>query len=240
MKKQKAYMNWSGGKDAAYGYYLMQKSSAISIDTLFTGISAHGRVSLHGVHVDLLYAQAQSLNKPLVLVETPLECSMQEYKAIMSSAVAKLVEQGYTDTVFGDIALEDLKEYRESMLRSLGVRAHFPLWGESTLEQGYRFIQSGFKAVVVSVNGTLMDSSFAGRLYNKEFLENLPKGVDPCGENGEFHTFVFDGPIFQYPIDWEMGEVVEKRYPATETHPNGSIFYFREIRQRSGLAELVE
>ncbi len=241
-------MNWSGGKDAAYALYVVQQGgeyegspfdpksnyavspdNPLKIDTLITTVGEHGRVSLHGVEVDLLKAQAKSVGLPLHQIETPLSCSMEEYGAIMRKELSLLVGQGYTHSVFGDIALEDLKEYREQTLGDIGLQGVFPLWNRPTQVQAETFIDAGFRSVVVSVNGNLMDSSFVGREFDKHFLLDLPDGVDPCGENGEFHSFVYDGPIFSHPIRYQLGDVIERAYPATSKFPNGSIFYFRDI-----------
>ncbi len=245
---KKAFMNWSGGKDAAYALYVVQQGScykgvpfdpasnyltseedSLEIDALITIVGEHGRVSLHGVGVDLLQAQASSVGLPLYQIKTPLSCTMEEYGAIMRTELSLLVAQGYTQSVFGDIALEDLKEYRESTLLEVGLQGVFPLWNRPTLFQAEAFIDAGFRSVVVSVNGNLLDSTFVGREFDRSFLQDLPEGVDPCGENGEFHSFVYDGPIFSYPIGYHLGGVIERSYPPTSKSPKGSICYFRDI-----------
>ncbi len=246
---KKAFMNWSGGKDAAYALYVVQQGSVykggpfdskgnysisqdnpLEIDSLITTVGEHGRVSLHGVGIELLEAQALAVGLPLCQIETPLSCSMEEYGSIMRRELSSLVDQGYTHSVFGDIALEDLKEYREQTLGEIGLQGVFPLWNRNTQVQAEAFIDAGFRSVVVSVNGNLMDSNFVGREFDKSFLRDLPDGVDPCGENGEFHSFVYDGPIFSHPLHYQLGDVIERAYPATSKSPNGSIFYFRDIQ----------
>ncbi len=223
-------MNWSGGKDAAYAYYLALQDPSLCVDRLITTIGEHGRVSMHGVDKELLFAQAKAVNLPIETIRIPLDCTMEEYGDRMHQATKSLVNRGYSHAIFGDIALEDLKQYRERMLEPLGISCVFPVWGRDTREQAEAFIDAGFRSVVVCVNGNLLDSSFAGRVFDRAFLADLPSGVDPCGENGEFHSFVFDGPTFQYPLQWNMGDVVEKRYPGTEQYPEGSLYYFRDIR----------
>lgn len=141
---------------------------------------------------------------------------MSAYDDAMKKTIQTLKAEGYTHTVFGDIFLEDLKAYRVERLREVGIKAEFPLWKQDTKELLLEFIDLGFKAITVCVNAKLLGESFVGRILDKQFLSDLPEGVDPCGENGEFHTFVFDGPIFNSPVDFKLGEKVLKQYKPTD------------------------
>jgi uncharacterized protein (TIGR00290 family) len=172
---------------------------------------------MHGVRTALLERQAAHIGMPLRKLELPEGLDMPAYNAIMSNAVQQLCDEGYRHTIFGDIFLADLRAYREEQLRPLGIRAHFPLWQRDTRELLYEFLDLGFKTIVVCVNAGLLDRSFAGRIIDQDFIRDLPKNVDPCGENGEFHTFVFDGPIFKKPVDFTIGETVYREYPAPKS-----------------------
>lgn len=214
---KKAYLNWSSGKDAAFALYLLQGERDFKIEKLVTTLNSElNRVSMHGLRKELLSSQAKSIGLPLDIIALEGNVSMEIYNSHMGIAVSKLLKEGYTHSVFGDISLEDLKEYREKQLSGVGLKAVFPLWKKDTHQLIRDFIASGFKAITVCVNSKVLDRSFCGRIIDQEFLEDLPRGVDPCGENGEFHTFVFDGPIFENPIEFEIGEVVQRSYTALE------------------------
>lgn len=209
----KAYLNWSSGKDAAFALFLLQQENKIQVKKLVTTVNSESnRISMHGVRKELLERQAQSLQIPLQVINLHGNVSMEVYNTTMEAAVLKLKDEGFTHSVFGDIFLEDLKEYRENELKKVGIEAIFPLWKKDTGELISDFISAGFKAVCVCVNSKQLDASFCGRIIDEEFLSDLPEGVDPCGENGEFHTFVFDGPVFSKPIDFVIGEKVQKTY----------------------------
>ena len=167
---------------------------------------------MHGVRQELLEQQAQSIGLPLTKVLLPESTSMSAYDLLMENTLRPLYNQGITHAVFGDINLQDLREYREKQLAQAGMKAVFPLWGRPTAELVREFIALGFKAVVVCVNGRLLDASFAGRILDANFLQDLPAGVDPGGENGEFHTFVYDGPIFTSPLTFTIGETIHRTY----------------------------
>ena len=210
---EKVYINWSSGKDAAFALYKIQNEQKFKVEKLVTTINSEvGRVSMHGLRKELLIKQAESLQIPLQIIELNGNVSMQTYNAIMKAEVSKLIAEGFTQCVFGDIFLEDLKEYREKQLAKVGLKAVFPLWGKNTGELMDEFIAEGFKAITVCVNAKLLDKSFCGRIIDQQFIADLPKNVDPCGENGEFHSFVFDGPNFKTPINFEIGELVEKYF----------------------------
>ena len=211
----KAFFNWSGGKDSALALYYAQKNSQYSIDKLVTNINGkHRRISMHGVREELLDLQAEALGLPLHKIFLPEEPSMQEYENRMKENLQRLKEEKFTHAFFGDIFLEDLKRYREEKLATVNIRAMFPLWKRDTVELMREFIDLGFKTIVVCIKAELLPQEFSGRIIDKEFLKDLPKDVDACGENGEFHTFVFDGPIFKKPVNIITGEKVFREYKA--------------------------
>ncbi|MEM1257208.1 MAG: ATP-binding protein [Bacteroidota bacterium] len=213
--EHKAFFNWSSGKDSALALYQLRLDGNPDPGLLLTTISGkYQRISMHGLRRSLLEAQANALGIPLEVIELPENPSMEDYRRKMDVEMRALKEKGFATTYFGDIFLEDLKTYRENMLFPLGFEVRFPIWKEDTRTLLLRFIEKGFKAIVVSVNANLLDKSFCGRLLDHSFLGDLPPNVDPCGENGEFHTFCFDGPIFQYPLLYEKGELVYNTYPA--------------------------
>ena len=209
----RTYFNWSGGKDSALALYHTLQAAEQKPDLLLTSVNAAvDRISMHGVRTSLLQMQADSIGIPLRKLELPEGLDMTEYNNIMRAAVTDLKAQGYGQTIFGDIFLEDLRTYREEQLAPFGIVAQFPLWKRDTTGLLNEFLDLGFKTIVVCVKSDLLDKSFAGRVIDKEFIRDLPANVDPCGENGEFHTFVFDGPIFKRPIDFFIGDVVYREY----------------------------
>ena len=213
----KAYFNWSGGKDSALALWKILQKKKIKIEYLLTSINHfHNRVSMHGVRRELLEAQAASLQIPLTTIELPEEPSMDEYENEMMKVLNWLKEKGILKSIFGDIFLEDLRNYRQEKLLSAGINCIFPIWKMDTRDLITEFIRAGFKAIVVCVNEKFLDKSFCGRLIDESFCNDIPSNVDICGENGEFHTFVFDGPVFSYPISFIKGEIVYKEYNAPQ------------------------
>lgn len=211
----KAIFNWSGGKDSSLTLHKLQQSKEVEITCLLTSISQkYQRISMHGVRVELLEAQARSLGIPLVKMEIPDMPSMEVYENTMRETLMKLKEEGATASIFGDIFLEDLRDYRENKLAELDLKGVFPLWRQPTDRLIREFLDLGFKTITTCVNEKYLDKSFVGRVIDADFLKDLPANVDPCGENGEFHTFVYDGPIFTEPIPFEKGEVVLRKYEA--------------------------
>ena len=211
----------------------MFKSSDFDVDLLVTTINDHHkRVSMHGLREELLLAQAGVIGLPLHLIRLPESPSMEEYGEIMKTTVQHLQSEGYSWSGFGDIFLEDLREYRDQQLNQLGIQTHYPLWKESTQKLAQSFCDEGFKAVVVCVNGKLLDRSFAGREYDKSFINDLPDNVDPCGENGEFHTFCYDGPIFNTPVKFDIGETIQREYE-NENPDLATSFYFTDLVRTS-------
>ncbi|WP_347158454.1 diphthine--ammonia ligase [Pontibacter chitinilyticus] len=231
----KSIFHWSGGKDSALCLYLAQQQNKYDIQHLVTTLSsATRRITMHGVRQELLAQQAQQIGLPLTEVWLPEIADIHTYNQQMEAAADHFVSQGITHAIFGDINLQDLREYREQQLARTGLQAVFPLWGRSTRTLVQEFIAIGFKAVVVCVNARLLDASFVGRELDAHFLEALPPGVDPAGENGEFHTFVYDGPLFTRPVDFIVGEKVKKTYaPAadanTEKPAFDTDFWFSEL-----------
>ena len=181
----------------------------IDIYALLTIINKeYQRISMHGIRRELLLAQAQSLSIPLVEVSIPKRATNVEYENAMREAMLPLISQGIDAVVFGDIFLEDVRRYREEKLAAVELKAVFPLWGEKTKDLASEFIHRGFKARIACVDTHNMDAAFAGREFDHALMNDLPKNIDPCGENGEFHTFVYDAPIFSQPVPFKMGDVV--------------------------------
>lgn len=212
---KKTYFNWSSGKDSTLALYYMLQEPDFEITQLITTVNKDfERVSMHGLREALLDLQAESLGLPLEKIYLPATVSMDAYTQIFQDKVQRLKERGFTHCVFGDIFLEDLRTYREKQLSTLRIEALFPLWKKDTKELMKTFIDLGFKAITVCVNAKHLDTSFCGRIVDHKFIDDLPDTVDPCGENGEFHTFVFDGPIFNKPIKFTVGEIVKREYEA--------------------------
>jgi len=215
MDSVRSYMNWSGGKDSSLCLYKVLKEGMFRVEYLLTSVnSAHDRVSMHGVRSELLRQQADAIGIPLKVIELPEQPGMEEYEREMEKKVGGMVAEGIHHSIFGDIYLEDLRAYREDKLRPMGIDAVFPLWKIPTGELMNEFLELGFKAIIVCVNGAFLDESFCGRIIDRSFIDELPDNVDICGENGEFHSFVFDGPIFRSPIAFQRGEIVYREYVA--------------------------
>ncbi|MCR9173106.1 MAG: adenine nucleotide alpha hydrolase [bacterium] len=211
----KTYFNWSTGKDSALALYHLLNDDNYQVDQLLTTVnSSYDRVTMHGLRRSLMQAQIDELKIPYTTVELPESIDMKTYGEIMKRSVQSLKDQGFSTAGFGDIFLEDLREYREKQLKALDISCIFPLWKHDTKELMEEFISLGFKAIVICINNQLLDESFVGRELDTSFLKDLPDNVDPCGENGEFHTFCYDGPIFQKPIAFEIGEKTYREYPA--------------------------
>jgi len=211
----KAYFNWSGGKDSSLALWKVLEEKKFNIEYLLTSVNSfHNRISMHGVRRELLEAQASALNIPLTTIELPEQPSMNEYETAIAQKVNWFRNKGIKHSIFGDIFLEDLKIYREQKLAPAGVEGVFPIWKKDTKELINKFINAGFKAIIVCVNEKFLDKNFCGRIIDKSFCDDLPANIDACGENGEFHTFVYDGPIFHHPVNFKKGEIVYKEYPA--------------------------
>jgi uncharacterized protein (TIGR00290 family) len=200
---------WSGGKDSAMALHALLSVGDYRVAALLTTITdEYDRISMHGVRRALLERQTESLGLPLHPVLIPPQCINATYQNRMKAALAEHFARGVRRVAFGDIFLEDLRAYREKNLALVGMEAVFPIWKRDTRELAREFVCQGFRAVTVCIDPRVLDASFAGRELDASFFADLPPGVDPCGENGEFHTFVFDGPIFETPIPFRIGEKV--------------------------------
>ncbi|HEY0298803.1 MAG TPA: diphthine--ammonia ligase [Arachidicoccus sp.] len=211
--KEKIIFNWSGGKDSALCLYKILQAQHDDVICLLTSLSEqYQRISMHGVRVDVLEAQTESIGLPLIKMQIPEMPTMEMYEKAMATALTDLKTLGATAAAFGDIFLEDLRKYRETKLAALNLKGIFPLWKIPTDRLIREFIDLGFKAITTCVNEKYLDKSFVGRIIDNDFLKDLPHNIDPCAENGEFHTFVFDGPIFKAPVLFEKGEIVYRKY----------------------------
>lgn len=205
------FLSWSGGKDSSLALYEIRKANNHSVAALLTTITEdYDRISMHGVRRALLEQQAEALGLPLKEILIPKDSTNAIYEARMRALLEEGLSEGIDTVAFGDIFLEDLKLYREKNLAQLGMTGLFPIWKRDSTELANTFIDLGFKAVLVCVDTAILDASFAGRPYDRELLRDLPPNVDPCGENGEFHSFAFDGPIFTHAILHTRGESVQR------------------------------
>jgi uncharacterized protein (TIGR00290 family) len=197
------------------------QSNEFKVERLLTSVNAvHNRISMHGVRRSLLEAQASVLGIPLETIELPEQPGMAAYESAMVSKVKAMKDAGCSHSIFGDIFLEDLRNYRETKLKELEITCAFPLWKIDTRKLASEFIDLGFRSIVVCVNEQFLHRSFCGRVIDHSFLEDLPDHVDPCGENGEFHSFVFEAPIFSENIPIIKGELVYRKYQAPENDNN--------------------
>ncbi len=211
MMPENILLSWSGGKDSARALYEIQQDGEYSVAALLSTVTeGYDRISMHGVRRELLERQAEFIGLPLEKIYIPKNSTNKEYESRMQAVLERYRSAGVVSVAFGDIFLEDLRQYREKNLGQLGMRGIFPIWKKDSAELARSFIELGFKAMVVSVDSRHLDESFAGKVIDPGFLQRLPAGVDPCGENGEFHSFVFDGPIFSQRIKFTLGETVRR------------------------------
>ncbi len=219
-------LSWSGGKDSALALWALREEQGIEPAALLTTFTEdYDRISMHGVRMALARAQAAATGLELVEIGIPATCPNATYEARMAAALGSPPLDRAGTVAFADLFLEDIRAYREQRLAGAGRRATFPIWGRDTGALAREFIAAGFEAVLVCVDPAQLDPSFAGRPFDEALLADLPPGADPCGENGEFHTFVHAGPIFDYPIEIELGEAVTR---------DG--FAFRDIAPAGALA----
>ncbi|KXX70053.1 diphthine--ammonia ligase [Flammeovirga sp. SJP92] len=226
---KKALFQWSGGKDSSFALFKALKEWEIK--GLLTSLSAeYKRISMHGVREELLDLQAESIGIPLYKMHIKEDTSHGTYDRELAKSLTPFVEKGIKDLVLGDIFLEDLRQYREEKMTKVGLKCHFPLWGGDTDQLYKEFVAAGFKAIAVAVNDTLGEK-FNGRVLDMDFYNDLPEGIDPCGENGEFHTFVFDGPIFSEPVNFKVGEKTIREYNYKDADGNdiNSKFHFCDL-----------
>lgn len=209
MKKRKTLVSWSTGKDSAWALHVLQNDPSIDVVGLVcTTNEKFDRVAVHGVRIELLKQQAESANLPLYTIPIPYPCNNDEYVSAMKSFISDAKKQGVEHLAFGDLFLRDVRSYRENLLKETGITPLFPIWGCSTKMLSKQMISSGLKAIITCINPKQIAKEFVGREFNESFLNDIPENVDPCGENGEFHSFAFEGPMFQNPIKVILGETV--------------------------------
>lgn len=210
----KAVFNWSGGKDSALALQKAIKSEKYNIVALLTTVNKESeRSTMHGIPMELLQQQAQSIGIPLHVVELAPKGGMIDYNEAMTKAVEHFKSMDVTHFIFGDIFLHDVKAYREKQLEPLGITVVEPLWGKSSPEIMEEYLQSGLKTVVVTTTASSLGKEWIGRIIDRQFVDELPEECDPCGENGEYHTFCFDGDIFRMPVKHSLGTTFNKKYP---------------------------
>lgn len=211
MKNRKTLLSWSSGKDSAWTLHLLRHDPDVDVVGLVTTVNeVHDRVAMHAVRVGLLRRQAAAVGVPLRLVPIPHPCSNEEYEAAMGALIKEALAEGIETMAFGDLFLEDIRAYRESRLKDTGMTPIFPIWGLPTDDLARNMVEAGLRARVTCVDPKQMPREFAGRVFDRDFLKDLPDSVDPCGERGEFHSFAFDGPVFAEPVGVTLGEIVER------------------------------
>jgi len=204
-------LSWSSGKDSAWALHLLSKLPDARVTALFTTFnSAADRVAMHAVRRSLVQEQAAAVGLPLWPIELPWPCTNLDYENLLTPIFQRAIEKGITAVAFGDLFLEDIRAYRERQLAGTGLKALFPLWQLPTPALAADMIAAGVRAKITCVDPTKLDRSFAGRDFDSSFLNDIPGTVDPCGENGEFHTFIYESPVFKGPIPVNIGDIVER------------------------------
>jgi uncharacterized protein (TIGR00290 family) len=204
-------MSWSSGKDSAWALHRLQQDPEIDLVGLFCTVNTKfDRIAMHGVRVELLQKQAESIELPLDIIEIPYPCSNAEYEKIMGQFVEKVQQDNIDCFAFGDLFLEDIRSYREERLNGSGITPIFPIWGIPTDKLSREMVSGGLRAVITCVDPKQTPTEFIGEEFDGKLLDSLPETIDPCGENGEFHSFVFDGPMFKRPIEISVGEIVKR------------------------------
>lgn len=201
---EKAYFNWSSGKDSALALYRAVTSGLYDVRALFSVVKTDGRLAMHEVGEALLRCQADAIGIPFHPFHIDTSWTDAEYAACMSKAVGRFKAQGIATALFGDLYLDGLRRWRKANCRQDGIRAEFPLWHVEPMDAVNEFIRLGFKAVITCVDSSVFDESFVGRTINEGFISDLPAGMDACGEQGEYHSFVYDGPLFRRPVDFKV------------------------------------
>jgi len=239
MMKQKVTVSWSGGKDSAFALYKILVSGEYDVAGLHTVIDEKSkRVGLHGVREEMIRLQAEAIGLPIEFILLPAAEDHDQYESVMKTYYRLCKQGGVDGVVFGDIFLEDLKHYREKLLRDSALVPIFPLWKIDSLVVVNDFINSGFKTLVCSANASIFTEDQVGKTIDDAFVARLPLGVDACGENGEFHTFVYDGPIFKNAIAYKLADVVKKSYHYSKINDDGkkqdieSSFWFQDFMSR--------
>jgi uncharacterized protein (TIGR00290 family) len=211
MERKRAWLSWSSGKDSAWCLEVVRKQGEYEVEALLTTVNAEfQRVAMHSVRESLLRAQAESTGLPLVTVPIPYPCPNAAYEEAMAKAMERARAEGITHMIFGDLFLDDVRRYREDKLAGTGITPVFPLWGLNTRQLASQMVGAGLRAMLTCVDPERLDPSFVGRQFDEDLLADLPSNVDPCGENGEFHTFACRGPMFRAPINVDQGAVVER------------------------------
>ncbi|HXB55133.1 MAG TPA: ATP-binding protein [Vicinamibacteria bacterium] len=209
--REPVLLAWSSGKDSAWSLHVLKAREDIEVVGLLTTLNeAFDRVAMHAVRRELAEAQARAVDLPLTTVMIPYPCPNEVYETALTEALVDARGKGIQGIAFGDLFLEDIRRYRERHIQGMGLSLHFPLWGRPTAALAREMIAGGLRARLTCVDPRVLPASFAGREFDAQLLEGLPSGVDPCGENGEFHTFAFDGPMFRYPVPVSLGEVVSR------------------------------
>jgi uncharacterized protein (TIGR00290 family) len=209
--KKRTLLSWSSGKDSAWALHVLRQDPEIELAGLFTTVNAkHRRVAMHAVRLRLLELQAEAAGLPLEVLEIPDPCSNEQYEAVMRRFVDQAVAAGVQCMAFGDLFLQDIREYREKQLLPTGITPLFPLWNKPTRQLAAEMLAGGLRAFVTCIDPRKLPRSFVGREWSQAFLDELPPSVDPCAENGEFHTVVVAGPMFRRPIPVRIGEMVER------------------------------
>ncbi len=207
----KTVLSWSSGKDSAWSLHLLQQDPAIELVALVTTVNrAFDRVAMHAVRRELLERQADAVGLPLWTVPLPWPCSNEQYELRMRDLCSRAIAEGVRNVAFGDLFLADIRAYREKQLANTGLHPIFPVWHLPTRDLAFRMIDGGLRAKITCVDPKALPGEFAGRDFDARFLADLPPGIDPCGENGEFHSFVYDGPMFRSPVPVQVGEIVER------------------------------
>lgn len=204
-------MSWSSGKDSAWALHLLRRDPNVEVVGLFSTINErHQRVAMHATRVELLQRQAGAVGLPLQTISLPDPCTNEQYDAVMRSFIEECTGTGIECMAFGDLFLTDIRAYRENQLRETGIEPVFPLWGSPTRELAERMLSAGVEAYVSSVDLKKLPVAFAGRRWSRQLLAEFPAGIDPCGENGEIHTVIVNGPMFSHPIPVQIGQIVER------------------------------
>lgn len=209
--RKRTLLSWSSGKDSAWALHTLRQQSDVEVVGLFSTVNQEfERVAMHAVRNELVKLQAESAGLPVQLIPIPYPCSNADYENIMGEFIKQVKQQGIDCIAFGDLYLEDIRKYREEKLANTGITPIFPLWGKDTRALSEEMVKGGLRAIITCIDPKTMPSDLAGKEYNQSFLEKIPANVDPCGENGEFHSFAFDGPAFKRPVNVVVGETVSR------------------------------
>src|SRR5215475_13950157 len=209
--RKRVLLSWSSGKDSAWALHMLRQRSDVDVAGLLTTINEQfDRVAMHAVRTDLLRRQAESLGLPLRLISLPFPCDNETYEKRMREAINAALSDGIESIAFGDLFLADVRQYRERMMEESGITPLFPLWGRPTNDLAREMTAGGLRAQITCIDPRCLPAALAGKEYNDDFLKALPAEIDPCGENGEFHSFAFDGPMFNRPVEFVIGETVER------------------------------